>query len=387
MVMRFVIAVVFGGAVFAAMLAGSGSSRRLASGAGRDCAWRAIPVVDPHPLLYDQLNSVAAVSMSEAWAVGNSYTGREGGGRGAFVERWDGQRWRLAAVRIPRGGILSSVAGSRPGDVWAVGWKNDFQQLIEHWDGKRWHLVAPPSRSGILNGVVAITRLDAWAVGTSTMGSRGKTLIEHWDGTRWSVVPSPSPRVAPGRRGYTILRAVTAISRTDIWAAGYYGVVRSPVTRTLIEHWNGRRWAIVPTPTVSSAQGVTNDILFSISGNRPDDVWAVGSWGSVPGGYGGKGDHPLALHWDGHRWARVATPAIGRRALFYGVLARAGRAWAVGDRGLQPHQHALIERWNGARWEIASSPRGSSLAALSAVPGGILWAVGSSGRRTLAARC
>src|SRR5262249_20924209 len=194
----------------------------------------------------------------------------------------------------------------------------------------------------------------------------------------------PSPSVVPRGRSYSILRAVSSISRKDVWAAGYAGVVRPTVTRTLIEHWDGRRWTIVRSPSVRSARGALNNTLFSVSGSRPDDVWAVGSWGSLAGGYGGKGDHALALHWDGRRWSRVALPTIRQRSLLSGVLARGGRAWAVGDRGLQPSQETLIERRDSVRWSVVPSPRGFGFTSVSRSPDGTLWALGARARQPLA---
>ncbi len=360
----------------------------LASNSRQACAWRTVPSTDPHPSLYDRFDSIAAVSTRDAWAVGDYFTGREGGRQGAFIERWNGRRWRLVAAPIPRGAILWSLSASGARDVWAVGQTGDGGQLVEHWDGARWRMApAPHPPAAILFAVAAHRPRDAWAVGVRSRAGSVKTLIEHWDGARWMVVPSPSPPAAPGRRPYAILRTVTAISPTDVWAAGYSGGVRSPVTRTLIEHWDGRHWTIVPSPNVRSPDGVINDILFSVSGSRRDDVWAVGSWGSVPGGYGGKGDHALALHWDGRSWSRVATPAVAQRSLLMGVATRGGQAWAVGDRGLQPHHQTLIERWDGARWSVVPSPAGLSLAAVTTSSGGAVWTVGANGRRPLAARC
>jgi len=143
----------------------------------------------------------------------------------------------------------------------------------------------------------------------------------------------------------------------------------------------------VSSPNVTSS-GLTNDFLFSVSGSRHDDVWAVGSWGAyLAGGFGGKGDHALALHWDGHCWSLSATPALRQRSLLSGVGAVAGRAWAVGERGLQPDQHTLIERFDGKRWSTVSGQPGFSLSAVSARSGGGAWAVGANGPRPLAARC
>jgi hypothetical protein len=255
----------------------------LASNSPQACAWRTTPSSDPHPSLYDRFDSIAALSPRDAWAVGDYFSGREGGRHGAFIERWNGRRWRVVAAPIPRGAILWSVSASGARDAWALGQTDNGGQLIEHWDG--------------------------------------------------------------------------------------------------------RRWTIVPSPNVRSSRGVINNFLFAISGSRRDDVWAVGSWGSVPVGYGGRGDHALALHWDGRSWSRSPTPAVAQRSLFLGVVTRGGQAWAVGDRGLQPHQHTLIERWDGAHWSVVPSPAGFSLAAVTTSSGGTVWTVGASGRRPLAARC
>jgi hypothetical protein len=353
----------------------------------RPCAWQAVRTADPHPILYDRFNSIVVVSPREAWAVGDYFTGREGGPHGAFVEHWNGRRWTLAHASIPPGASLESVSASRAGDLWAVGMRRNLGQLIEHWDGERWRVMRPPRPGGILHAVVARTPQDAWAVGTGKRGPGFGTLTEHWDGKKWTIVASPSP---PARlhRSYAILQAVTAISATDVWAAGNLIVgVPANASRTLIEHWNGRRWTIVPSPNATS-NGMTNDFLFSVSGSRGDDVWAVGSWGDyLPGGFGGKGDHVLALHWDGRRWSLTATPGLRQRSLLAGVAAVAGRAWAVGDRGLQPDQHALIERFDGKRWSVVPSPAGFSLSAVSTRPRGGAWAVGANGRRPYAARC
>jgi len=201
-----------------ALTAVARSDHLLASNSHQACAWRTIPSADPHPSLYDRFESIAAVSPRDAWAVGDYFTGREGGRQGAFIERWNGQRWRLVSAPIPRGAILWSLSASGARDVWAVGQAGDGGQLIEHWDGARWRVVAAPHPPApIPFSVAARTPRDVWAVGVRNRGGGGETLIEHWDGARWMVVPSPSPHAPPGRRPYAILRAVTAISPNDVW--------------------------------------------------------------------------------------------------------------------------------------------------------------------------
>lgn len=84
-----------------------------------------------------------------------------------------------------------------------------------------------------------------------------QSIVEHWDGTSWSVVPNEHPG------GFHELTGIAAVSSADVWAVG------SGTTQPLIEHWNGTSWSIVPSPAVSGR--LTALAVFSAS-----DVWAVG---------------------------------------------------------------------------------------------------------------
>jgi hypothetical protein len=368
-------------AVLALGITGTSSSRASLGGL---CGWRAAPVEDPHARLFDRFNSVAATASGSAWAVGDYYTGREGGPNGALIEEWTGQRWRLVGRPVPDA-TGWSVAASGKNDAWALG-----DHRLEHWNGQHWREVATARFRGgrVLHAVATGGRRDAWVVGERWRGNGriGQTLAEHWNGKRWSVARTPNPS-AQGGRYNAILQAVNMRSASDVWAAGYLLTGRHlSVSRTLIMHWNGRHWQIVPSPSVRASNGVLNNILFAVSADDRNDAWSVGSWGNHAGGYGGGGDHALVLHWNGQRWARATLPMIRERSLLSGVASDSGRAWAVGDRGEQPRQRPLIERWDGTRWTIARSPKGFDFAAVSAPPHGSVWAVGAVGRRPLAAQ-
>jgi hypothetical protein len=377
------LAVLLAAAALLSSAGGSASSSRAA--ANESCRWRAAAVEDPHAQLFDRFDSVTVTSSGDAWAVGDYYSGREGGPNGAFIERWTGRRWTLAAKPLPDADLWS-VSASGAADVWAVG-----DHLVEHWDGRRLSRVATPHVRGssIFRGVAARGPRDAWLVGERWRGAgdEAETLVEHWNGERWRVVPTPNPPPVRGR-GQAPLQAVTARSASDAWAVGYRLSGRHLlVSRPLIEHWDGHRWRIVPSPGVRASKDVLYDILFAVTADRPDDAWAVGSSESYAGGYGGKGDRALVLHWNGRRWSRSALPGVGERTLLAGVVARAGDVWAVGDRGLPPRRdRALVERWDGTRWTVAPSPGGFDLAAAAAQPHGTAWAVGAVGRGPLAAR-
>ncbi len=70
---------------------------------------------------------------------------------------------------------------------------------------------APGSNS--IYGLVSLTSSDAWAVG-GTGSNNTQTLIEHWDGTNWAVVPSPRTAV------FSQLYGVAARSPKDVWSVG-----------------------------------------------------------------------------------------------------------------------------------------------------------------------
>src|SRR5436189_3074016 len=66
-------------------------------------------------------------------------------------------------------------------------------------------------------GVAALAANDVWLVGYYPSDSRLLTLVEHWDGTQWSIVPSPNTAA-----GNNYLLAVIAVGPNDVWAVGYY---------------------------------------------------------------------------------------------------------------------------------------------------------------------
>ena len=96
-----------------------------------------------------------------------------------------------------------------------------------------------PGGDAAFHGVVATWTHNIWAVGMTNPthcghGPQCQTLIEHWNGTRWKVIPSPDPP-----SGYlNILDAASAVSRADIWAVG-----STDYASTLVAHWDGTSWS------------------------------------------------------------------------------------------------------------------------------------------------
>jgi len=203
-------------------------------------AWSKVKV--PNPGASTALNGVSAVSGTDAWAVGGTYD-KSTNALSTLALHWNGTAWSRAATPTPAGnGMLSGVSTLSSTGAWAIG------DLALHWDGTTWSDMVLPivSRAGFeTDGVSAVSGKDVWVVGSASKNTRFRpvsTVILRWNGTAWSRVKSPSPGTTP-EGGISELFAVTAVSRTDVWAVGDYS---GPPTGTdaLILHWNGHAWSM-----------------------------------------------------------------------------------------------------------------------------------------------
>jgi hypothetical protein len=265
---------------------------------------------------------------------------------------------RWSVLRSPLLGTNDNSLGAVSG-TWAVG---DFLPdtpasnqdatltLADHWNGHRWTAVPTPNTGPNFNTLFGLATASGrgWAVGvTLSRRYHDRALIEAWNGRRWSIVPAPQP-------GETrdILFAAAATSTHDVWAVGDREG-RNQKFETLVEHWNGHRWAVVPSPN----PGSSGNHLYGVAAAGPDDVWAVGQRldRTAP-------DHGLIEHWNGHRWSVVPSAAAGGASVLLDAAATgAGGPWAVGESddevaGARP----FVERWHGGAWHRQSLPPAGS---------------------------
>ena len=292
-----------------------------------------------------------------------------------------------AQVRSPDVGAndnsLGAIAGRSPDDIWAVGnylpprFPDVTSTLAVHYDGHHWGVVPTPNVGGGQNTLLGVTALPdgtAWAVGDYVLsgGGSSRTLIEHWDGSHWSVVPSPSP----GHQE-NLLYGVAATSDGSAWAVG---AREGPggTFRTLIEHWNGSAWTTVPSPDPGSA----GDFLYSVTASA-GRVFASGQefTGRAP-------DRQLILRLDGDGWAVVPGPA-GRAfgalasASPFAIAASPGGLWLAGSARSGRHGYVtFVEHGSGSGLrQLASpdpTPQDNYLWAIAPVGGGgSAWAVGN----------
>lgn len=314
----------------------------------------------------------ATVSSNEAWVIGTH-------AHAPIIGHFDGGHWSVTpgATLAGRYVLLSSIAASGPDHAWAVGASYADAQYVpqaftERWDGTAWHVVPVPTPgigpgSDSLADVVALSGTSAFAVGSfSTQGigqQLQQTLAERWDGSAWarSVTPSPGEE-------YAELAGTGGTGPDDEWAVGDNATAGT----TLIEHHVASGWSVVASPNAVPPPGA--NALAAVSADATDDAWAVGSYqasGSDP-------QLPLAEHWDGRTWTVVSTPSLaGTSAVFSAVdVIAPDDAWAVGYGDGLP----LIEHWNGTHWTVktfSGALEGMQLTGVTSSASDDVWAVGS----------
>jgi hypothetical protein len=244
------------------------------------------------------LLAITAISANDIWAVGGAtlVIGVNTVG-GNLFEHWDGTAWTPTIAFLGGGFAAGAASADATDDIWAVGSSGlssaQASPFVAHFNGANWKSVPSatlaPGASAAFNGVVALAPNNVWAVGsiTDVMSGPASTLIEHYDGSEWSVVPSPSA----GQNQSNDLFGITAVSPTDIWAFGHYAVSSDGtegtgpslqgVQKTLLLHWDGTSWTLVPSPS-PEAGGILNDTLDA-GVTTGQNVWIVGTQSGVPG--------------------------------------------------------------------------------------------------------
>jgi hypothetical protein len=291
--------------------------------------------------------------------------------------RWNGTTWTILPTPNPSDpsgssfAALNDVSCSSTTNCKAMGLYTTGDgrapTLAERWNGTKWWIDPSPNLSvggtGQWLGVACPSSTMCIAVGQDGLDPVfGGPNMEsaRWNGTKWTLL-EPSPPA----KAYTVLSAVSCVSLTNCIAVGWSwtGSVFQPDPRnTLVEHWNGTKWTIIP----STVGGTTASQLNGISCKSASNCVAVGSY-AVPGDPAGT-QRTLVLRWNGTKWSMLAGPnpagATGTVLASVSCISAANCA-AVGrsttstfERPLDAGPYTtLIEKWNGTSWSIVASPR------------------------------
>lgn len=150
------------------------------------------------------------------------------------------------------------------------------------------------------------------------------------------------------------LYGVFAIAPNDIWAVGSVGTVL---------HWDGQAWRSVVVPAAG-----TRD-LFDVWASGPSDVWVVGADTASTGG--------ITLHYNGTTWTAVPNGSSWDLNGIHGLSAN--EIYAVGDPDPVLGGPGEFWRWNGSTWTAMSNSVNGQLWRVFAVSPSEIWAMGFQG--------
>jgi hypothetical protein len=204
-------------------------------------------------------------SPTNVYAVGHNDQNR------GLMWHYDGQRWSDVHLSTVQGGTivgsidLVAVYGFSANDVWAVGehiYDNpnspptfSDSSLIIHFDGAQWREWKAPE-GGMLQSVWGSSPTDVWAGGWNT--------FFHFDGVAWR--PTPVPTLI---QGYQFL-SIAGLSASEAYTVGFRDDVVQPIDTVafLLHHFNGTAWFLEDSVirTAGSPADRFGGILFAADG-------------------------------------------------------------------------------------------------------------------------
>jgi hypothetical protein len=192
-------------------------------------AWSAVDSPNKPGSVDNWLNDLSVRTDGDIWAVG-AWT--DAGSAHGMIQHWDGADWSI--VGAPSSFELQGVAAVTASDAWAAGLTAASTFEIQRWNGQQWK-----RKNGVLGSDARATSMsaaasdDVWAMGVSVEGPQIVPLAQHWDGSGWTQVAAEYPTA------YSLsVEDVSVTSAGDrAYAVGYsYKDLGSPA-RTLALEW------------------------------------------------------------------------------------------------------------------------------------------------------
>ena len=365
------------------------------------------------------LNAIGCTSAASCWGAGT-----DGGGDKLDNEvlHWNGRQW--ASVVVPSPGTpdngstdsgLNAVSCTSARSCWAVGdatgTSGDLNESL-HWNGKKWSNVAVPDPSNgtdIFNdlaGLSCTADTNCWAVGLYENGADLNEVL-HWNGRKWLIVPVPEAGgTASG--SFSELAADFCVAATDCWTVGYAQKSGGPGVNQILQ-WAGKKWAVPSVPAAQRDARVRGGRveIGCLGGRIPDRAL---EWPHLERGAGredkcalpvlrccqvrdvgmgcrllrhARSHRPIIERWNGHRWNVQSSPAVpaSSQSDLASVTVFRFDAWTVGAYRSGGRTIPLIEYWNGRTWRSQAgpgpSPQGAELAGVTALSPKSAWAVGA----------
>ena len=307
------------------------------------------PAKTSHPSRYG-LSSIWGSGPNDVWAVG------------AFgsVTHWDGTTWTTAPIDAHAS--LRAVWGTGPDDVWTMSAPNQIYHSTGFVNGAaQWTAASPvisdPIDSLAVGGAIWGTgRGDIWILGRSLPVQRPDDFFLEL-GWRTAVIDG-APGWAPVVRdwNFEMVRGIWGSGPGDVWIVG-----NKFDSLAFAAHSGGVAAAEGGVPVWTEIDVQAPSPLYAVWGSGAEDVWAVGDDGTI-------------RHFTAN--ARFGTAVVSpTRENLRGIWGTGPNdIWAVGENG-------TILHYDGATWKVssvafASAERPTLYGVWGSSPSDV-WAVGS----------
>jgi hypothetical protein len=270
------------------------------------------------------------------------------------------------ATRLPKPGgsstTVTSIAGSAPNDVWAVGWRivaHQHRPVFWHRTGTTWKVFNP---GAVLNHNIVLTKVEvsnkskAFALGRYRYGARKEQVtstVYRWNGTGWKEVADLDHRTDFGApcEGWYNRDFVDVIARPG--SAILVGRCGTRHKRAILEQGD-TTWAAM------AGNGLPDGVNWRLGSMVGQQVWMVGA---------GSGGRRIIVANDAGTWKRVTTHGLRPAGVvtdLAGVFASKVTAvgWVPTGGG---HRVARAWRWGAGAWHETQVPAGISKSGLTAV--------------------
>ncbi len=264
----------------ASLLAASGVTAASAASAAPPVAAPHWHIVKPVPSKdgSGDFTAVVATGKSTGWA----FDGNFGGTAGPTAWRRSGATWTKAAFPSKITEAVVAAGAASPSDVWAF--TQDFRtsgSRVLRWTHGKWTVAKTFARE--IGGASVLAGNNVWVFGESIEPGSGLGAW-HYDGHAWKQV------------GKNLLGG-SALSATSVW--GYNG--------TSVDHWNGSKWTSTSVKSLLPAKNkFNNPAVTGIIALSARNVYAIGNGTQMD-----EGGPTVLLHYNGHKWTKVASGNFG----------------------------------------------------------------------------
>jgi hypothetical protein len=322
-----------GTAAYPALAAGSAGAAR----SGPALAWKIVKQVPG-----GDFTAVVATGRNGGWAFGTSAAGAN---PKPAAWRRSGSSWTLAPFPGERNETVIAAGATAATDVWAFT-TGGAQSRALRWNGHAW--TVQRSFGQAIGGAAVISPADIWVFGQPVF-PHPSFGAWHYNGRTWSHVAS----------GHG-LEGGSGRSAHDAWAFG----------GTDVAHWNGSAWSRTSVarllPAVQKSH-LNDPAVTGVFEQSADSVYATGN-----GNTEDEGGPVVLLHWNGHRWSKVAGGLFGFGVQPVQPIASDGHGGLWIPMPGSDGQHSYLLHYTAGHLTVASLPGGTgrtSVDTVSRIPG------------------